>query len=100
MRADDRDVLEPIAGPPEEAMFDAEVRLRRGEDVALEQEIVVDADGTGDAVLHGDESAVDFAAFHRVEDLLADGKSHRLDAFAESGQQRRLAVRAAESLES
>src|SRR5256885_15332603 len=79
-------------------MLDGEIRFRRREPAALQQQVVVDADRTDDAVLDGDEAAVDLARFDRVEDLLAERESYRFD-LAEPRQERSLAIRAANALE-
>src|SRR3954451_12478704 len=80
-------------------MLDAQVRLRGGEHAALEQQVVVDADGPCDAVLDRHETRLGLARFHRVEDLFAEREAHRLCRAAEVREQRRLAVGTANSLE-
>ena len=98
MRAGGLHVLEAIADAAEQAVLDGEIRLRRREHASLQQQIVVDPDRADDAVLDGDEAAVNLARLDRVEDLLAERESHRLDV-AEPRQQRRLAVGAPDALE-
>src|SRR6185295_11710972 len=99
VRADGLDVLDALSRPAEQTVLDPEVGLRDSEDVALQQQVVVDSHRAGDAVLHRDKSTIRLAGFDRVEDLLAERKPERLDRTAEMREQRRLAVGTANSLE-
>jgi len=93
-------ILETLPRTGEQAVVDGEVGLGSREHPSFQQEIGIDADRTGDAVLDGDEACAGAAVLDCVEDLLAEGEPHRLDGGTEMAKQCRLAVGAPHALES